>query len=155
MQSIPKGLIDSFGLQGFPWTAPANQATNTVYDPKIYLRIDFAAEAARALGNIWFNTGTFNKMYTQNTAETVNLSPALRQNMLNGVLAQAESLQSQGFNVAIHLFAQDKSATSEATDWSYWKIQPGEDANTAVFTTFVHDITTAGIPLWLFDSDEL
>ncbi|MGD0284407.1 MAG: hypothetical protein ABSB12_02350 [Candidatus Saccharimonadales bacterium] len=156
VQNIPKGLIDSFGLQGFPWTAPANQAVDTVYDPKIYLRDDFAAEAARALGinNIWFNTGTFNQMYTQTAAETVSLSPIQRQSMLNGVLGQAELLQAQGFNVAIHLFAQDKSATSEATDWSYWHNQPGEDANTAVFTTFVHDITTAGIPLWLFDSNE-
>jgi hypothetical protein len=156
VQNIPKGLINSFGLQGFPWTAPANQAANTVYDPKIYLRVDFAAEVAHALGinNIWFNTGTFNRMYTQTAAETVTLSPTQRQSMLNGVLSQAELLQAQGFNVAIHLFAQDKSAASEATDWSYWHDQPGGDSNTAVFTTFVHDITTAGIPLWLFDSDE-
>lgn len=156
VQNIPKGLIDSFGLQGFPWTAPANQAVNTVYDPKTYLRVDFAVEAARALGinNIWFNTGTFYQMYTQAAAETVTLSPAQRQSMLNSVLSQAELLKNQGFNVAIHLFAQDKSATAEATDWSYWHNQPGEDANTVVLTTFVHDITTAGIPLWLFDSDE-
>jgi len=155
IQNIPKGLIDSFGLQGFPWVAPANQTSNAVYDPKIYLRVDFAAEAARALGitNIWFNTGTFNQMYTQSADETVTLTPTLRQTKLNGVIAQANILQSQGFSVAIHLFAQDKSNTSEATDWSYWKVQPANDANTDVFKAFVYDATKAGIPLWLFDSE--
>ena len=53
----------------------------------------------------------------------------------------------------LHLFAQDKSNTSEATNWSYWKVQPGNDANTDVFKAFVYDATKAGIPLWLFDSE--
>jgi len=154
VQNIPKGLVNSFGLQGFPWAPQANQGGGTVYDPTVYLRTDFASEAAHALGvsNIWFNTGTFNQMYTQNAAETVTASPLQRQTMLNGVLAQAKVLQAQGFSVDIHLFAQDKSNTSEAIDWSYWKVQPSNDANTAVFTAFVHDATADNIPLWLFDT---
>ena len=154
VKDIPKGLVDSFGLQGFPWAAPANQATDNVYNPQTYLRIDFAAEAASSLGtnNIWFNTGTFNQMYTQNAAQTLTASPQQRQTMLNGVIAEAKALKAQGFSVDIHLFAQDKSSVSEAIDWSYWKTQPGNDANTAIFTTFAQEASTSGIPLWLFDT---
>lgn len=154
VKDIPKGLVDSFGLQGFPWAPPANQGGDKVYDPKTYLRIDFAAEAARSLGinNIWFNTGTFNQMYTQDSSQTVTALPVERQTMLQGVIAQAKILQGQGFSVSIHLFAEDKSSTSEAVDWSYWKTSPGTDANTVVFTTFAHDAAEAAIPLWLFDT---
>jgi hypothetical protein len=157
VQNIPAGLINSFGLQGFPWAAPANQGDeDNSYDPQAYLRIDFAAQAARALGvnNVWFNTGTFHQMYTQNPSETVTLQPLQRQTMLNGVLSQAEALQAQGFSVAIHLFAENKSAADEATDWSYWQTAPGSDANTSVLTTFVNDANVAHIPLWLFDTED-
>ncbi len=154
VKDIPKGLIDSFGLQGFPWVAPANETEGNVYDPKTYLRIDFAAQAASSLGinNIWFNTGTFNQMYTNNPAETVTASSKQRQTMLTGVISQAKTLRAEGFNVDIHLFSQDKSNTSEATDWSYWKIKPSDDANTSVFTTFADEAITNDIPLWLFDT---
>ncbi len=155
IRTIPKGLVDSFGLQGFPWAPPANQGSDKVYDPKIFLRADFAAEAARALSitSIWFNTGSFNRMYTLDSKQTVTASPIERQTTLNGVLAQAKSLKTQGFSMAVHLFAEDKSTTPEAIDWSYWQTAPTNDANTAVFTTFVHDATVDDISLWLFDSD--
>jgi hypothetical protein len=154
VQAIPRGLVDSFGLQGFPWASPANQEGDVLYSPSVYLRTDLASEAARALGvsSIWFNTGTFNQMYAQTAAETVTASPLQRQEMLNGVVTQASALKQQGFSVTVHLFAQNKANTSEGTDWSYWQSQPDGDANAAVFTTFVHDLTVAGIPLWLFDS---
>ncbi len=153
VQSIPKGLIDSFGLQGFPWASPANQPGPNLYDPKIYLRTDLAAAAARSLGitNVWLNTGTFSRQYTNNATATVAMSPVSRQTLLNGVVAQAKGLQGQGFTVSVHLFAQDKSGTGEAIDWSYWQT-PGDSANTDVFTTFVHDLTTTNIPLWIFDT---
>jgi len=154
LQGIPTGLVDSFGLQGFPWAPPADQLGAADYDPSVYLPTNLASEAAKALGisSIWFNTGTFNQMYTQNSAETVTLQPLQRQGMLNGVLAQAKALQAQGFSVAIHLFAQNKSNTSEADDWSYWQTSPNDGPGTAVFTTFVHQAAEANIPLWLFDT---
>jgi hypothetical protein len=153
VQSIPKGLIDSFGLQGFPWSPPANAPGPSLDDPKVYLRTDLAAEAARSLGvtNIWLNTGTFSRQHTTTAAETVTMDPAGRQRLLDGALAGAKSLQSQGFTVSMHLFAQDKTTTGEAIDWSYWKT-PGDSANTDVFTTFVHDLTAANMPLWIFDT---
>ncbi len=155
VQNIPKGLVDSFGLQGFPWAPAANQSGGSVYDPATYLRVDFAAEAAHALGasSIWFNTGTFNKMYTNNNAQTVTNLPAQRQTMLQTVLEEAKGLQSQGFSVAVHLFNENKSSVSEAIDWSYWQTTPGDTASTAVFTTFAHDAHSANIPVWLFDTD--
>jgi hypothetical protein len=158
VQGIPKGLLDSFGLQGFPWAPAANDTSDAsdVYSPATYLRSDFAAEAARSLGvtSIWFNTGTFSRMYTNNSAQTVTASATQRQAMLDGTIAEAKGLQGRGFSVSIHLFNENKSSTSEAIDWSYWDTAPGTDANTTVFTTFVHDAKTAGIPIWLFDTDD-
>lgn len=156
VQSIPKGLLDSVGLQGFPWTPPANQGGGALYDPKVYLRTDLLSEAAHALGvgSVWVNTGTFSRKYTQNSSQTVTVSPTSRQTMLNGVISQVKGLQAQGFGVAVHLFAEDKSTTDEATDWSYWQASPSSDPNTAVFTTLAHDAASANISMWLFDSDQ-
>ena len=156
VQGIPKGLLDSFGLQGFPWAGPANSTDDPIYNPKVYLRTDLAAAAAHTLGvnNIWFNTGTFHQMYTNNAAQTITATPVQRQAMLDGVISQAKTLQSQGFTVDVHLFAENKATTSEAIDWSYWQTQPPMiPQDSAVLTTFIHDLAGANIPLWLFDSD--
>lgn len=153
VQSIPKGLIDSFGLQGFPWSPPANEPGPSINDPKAYLQIDLAAAAARSLGvtNIWLNTGTFSRQHTNNAAQTVTATPIARQALLDGVTSQAKSLNGQGFAVSVHLFAQDKTATGEAIDWSYWHA-PGDSPSTDVFATFAHDLTAANVPLWIFDT---
>lgn len=156
VQNIPKGLIDSFGLQGFPWASPANQNQASVYDPGSYLRVDLAAQAARSLGlnSVWLNTGSFHQMYTQDSHQTVTATPLQRQAMLTGTVAQAKALRADGFSVAIHLFAENKSGTSEAVDWSYWRDPSAADVNTEIFKTFVHDAQTDNIPLWLYDSDQ-
>ncbi len=156
IETIPKGLIDSFGLQGFPWASAANQGGEKYYDPAVYLRADLAIEAANTLGvkNIWYNTGTFNKMYTQNASSTITASSAERQFILSGVIKQLSYIKSQGYTAELHIFAQNKSNTSEDIDWSYWKDQPDlADKNTAIFVAFVHDLKSAQIPLWLFDTD--
>jgi hypothetical protein len=155
VQSIPKGLIDSFGLQGFPWAAPANQPSQaSLYAPTAYLRTDLAMQAARALGvnSIWFNTGTFNQMYAGIAGQTITNTPAQRQQMLQGVVQLAAQTKAVGFSVAIHLFAENKASVGEATDWSYWRSQPDSGAETGVFTTFARDANAAGVPLWLYDS---
>jgi hypothetical protein len=147
VKSIPSGLIDSFGLQGFPWSPPKGQE-GALFDPNIYLQVDLAAEAARKLGanNIWLNTGTFGRAYA-GTANEVKVPALKRQTMLDGVITQANKLRAQDFNTSIHLFAENKAATPEGIDWSYLGIHETE----AIFKTFVHDITITDHSIWLFD----
>jgi hypothetical protein len=154
VQGIPKGLINSFGLEGFPWAPPANQQGPQEYNPQVYLRTDLAVQAAHALGttSIWLNTGTFHQMYTQDAAETVTLTPLQRQAILAEVVTQAKALRQQGFSVDVHLFAQNKANTSEAIDWSYWRTNPGDEPDTGVLTSFVHSLSAANIAFWLFDT---
>ncbi len=154
VQNIPKGLFDAFGLQGFPWAAPANEPSEgSLYDPAVYLRTDFAIAAARTLGvqSIWLNTGTFNTMYANQPGQQITNTPAQRQAMLEGIVQLAAQTKAAGFSVAIHLFAQDKAGLDEATDWSYWQ-QPGDGPATAVFKTFAFDAAAAGVPIWIYDT---
>ena len=140
VQNMPKGLINSFGMEGFPWVAPANRP-DEVANPAVYLRTDLAIQAARALGvnNIWFNTGTFAEMYAGKPEQTVTNTPLQRQQMLESVLRLAHQVKVQGFTVSVHLFAQNKSSWTEATDWSYWTKEPGDRPDTSAFTAFAHD----------------
>jgi len=157
VSGIPGGLIDSFGLQGFPWTPAANETGSNNGAPKNYLRVSLAAEAARALNvkNIWLNTGTFGVKYANQSGRQVGVSSAQRLASLIETVAQAKTLQAGGFAVSMHLFAEDKSRVPEATDWSYWPSgQSGTSASTTAFKTFAHDLQAANIPLWLFDADE-
>jgi len=157
VQKIPRGLIDSFGLQGFPWAAPANTNWASSYNSKEYLRTDFAIEAARKLGirSVWLNTGTFARAYAQNPQQTVKLSPKQRQIMLDGVIVQARKVVAAGMRLSVHVFAEDKSTTAEGIDWSYWKTgQAKTSSATAVFKTLVHDLQAIGAKFWLFDTDE-
>lgn len=155
ISQIPKGLIDSFGLQGFPWAAPASEPYGSLYEPRTYLAVQLAAEAARILGvtDVWVNTGTFSTAYASSPSRKVDINATKRQAMLDGVISQAQVLKNQGFHVSIHLFAEDKSATSEGINWSYWsKNARGQGVEADVFRAFVHDMQASGIPLWVFDS---
>ncbi len=147
VQSVPKGLIDSFGYQGFPWMPPANQPGPSDLDAANYLRTSLAAEGARAAGtlSIWFNTGTFRKSYTNNSAKTVTMSSDKRAQILQSVLGQAKQLKDQGFNVAVNIFAGDKSGSAEAIDWSYLA---GSDLQT--YNSFSGQLLAAGIGSWKY-----
>lgn len=157
IKNIPAGLIDSFGLQGFPWSPPANEAGSDNGTPIDYLRIDLAMEAARELNisDIWFNTGTYGSKYTNQAAQTITVSPERRLALLDSVISQAKATKSQGFSVSVHLFAQNKSQVQEATDWSYWPSgQAATSPATYIFKSFVNKLQANGMPLWLFDADE-
>jgi hypothetical protein len=149
VNGIPKGMLDSFGLQGFPWSPAANQSGDASYNPDVYLNNFLAAQAAQLLGvsNIWLNTGTFAAMYTGNKSQTVYMDSAKREALLSGVFAQARDLKNAGFSVAVNLFSEDKSNTTEATDWSY-----SSAGDQTVFKTFSQQLYASGINLWLFDS---
>lgn len=148
---IPKGLIDSVGLQGFPWSAPANEAHDTTYDPKQFLNAGMLMKAAEPLGvrNIWFNTGTFGEMYANDNSQAVRMGAQQRGNMLNGVLGEAAYAASHGYGVTVNLFAENKSGTEEGTDWSY-----GDSDSQAVFKRFVSQAAERHITLSLFDTTE-
>jgi hypothetical protein len=156
IKNIPSGLIDSFGLQGFPWSPPATEKGTSNGLPKDYLRVAFAAEAARALKvkYVWLNTGTFATAYAGQKGQ-VTATPVQRLSLLNDVVGQVKLLQAQGFSVSVHMFNEDKSRSTEGIDWSYWH---GSDyaasKSTYVFKTFAHDLKQLNVPLWLFDTME-
>lgn len=157
VQNIPAGLIDSVGLQGFPWMSPANEHGPSNGAPSDYLRVDLAAEMARALHvkDIWLNTGTLGVQYANKKGQQVTITPQQRLTQLSEVVDEVKNLQSQGFAVAVHLFAQDKSTVAEATDWSYWPTGHADTSPvTYVFKAFVHDLQATNADLWLFDTDE-
>jgi hypothetical protein len=156
VQSVPAGLIDSIGLQGFPWSPAGGEDGSSNGMPEQYLRTDLLIEAARTLRvkDVWLNTGSFGVKYAHQSGRQVVVSPEQRLVILKDVVAIAKKVQSQRFAVSVHLFAENKSDVPEATDWSYWPNgKAASSASTMVFKTFVHDLQAANIPLWLFDTN--
>lgn len=153
VQNIPKGLIDSFGLQGFAWP-PTSAGDTPQLDPTSFLRVDFASEAANNLGTkeVWFNTGTFGLSNVVSRSSPYTLSPLQRQKVLSGILSQAQKLKEQGFKMSIHLFNQNKANTAEGIDWSYWSGNSPKGEAADVLKTFIHDCQNVGIGLWVYDS---
>jgi hypothetical protein len=153
--NIPKGLVDSFGLQGFPEPPQANEPRdNSQLVVSHFLPVNLAANAAKQLGtsDIWLNTGTFKHMYTNDPAAEVSLSTAQRQSMLDSIATAAEQLKQQSFHVSVNLFAQDKSQTDENTDWSYWQTGHADTSpDTHVFDMFVRQLRASGIGFSLYD----
>lgn len=151
LQAIPRSLVDSIGMQGFPWAPPRGTEGVALTSANSYLPIRLLSEAARRYGvsAVWLNTGTPRRMHTADAAQTVEFTSAQRQQMLRGALQQAVVLKKSGFQVSFSLFAQDKSAGSEAIDWSY--DLPGGGLEPWLVSA-VRDVTAAGIPLWYFSA---
>lgn len=124
VSTLDSSLINSFGIQGFPWKTNATAEVETkLYDPRQYINTRLAIEAANYLNvkEIWFNTGTFSKKYTLDSEKTVYEDASIRGELLEKTIEEATTLKSRGFDVWINLFAEDKSEANEATDWSYWQ----------------------------------
>lgn len=155
VSALPKGLIDSFGYQGFPSVAEAGAAHQyRQVDAHEFLPSSLASEAAGLLGTkkIWINTGTFSIMYARQPGE-VKVKTSERSAILDSVLAQARDLQATEFTVSINLFAEDKSSMNEGVDWSYWRAGHTEQSpSTDIFMRFVHDIRKNGLGFSLYDS---
>ncbi len=151
LKNISKGLLDSFGYQGFAWPDPQPD-----YNAGHFLNPSLAIAAGKQLGvkEVWFNTGTFKQGKAYN-GQIIKLTPAQRQAILNDIITQAKTVKANGFKVAINIFAENKFNTSEGIDWSYWpKGKADSSPDTAVFTSFVHNLKAAGLKLWLFDADD-
>ena len=149
IKNIPRGLLDSFGMQGFPWVPPANQKGWPNLKPATFLDSSIAKPAAELLGtkSIWLNTGTFATAYANDKKQAVSMSPAQRQGILQGINTEASRLRTAGYGVAINLFSEDKSDVAEAIDWSY-----KSSAAKAVLTDFIKQLKVDGTDFWLFDA---
>ena len=154
VKDIQKGLVQSFGLQGFPWLPNARQSGPGILDAGEFLNHKLAKEAADTLGvkKIWFNTGTFGLKYADDVGKQVSLDPSRRTDVLNSILAQAQTLKKEGYQISINLFSQNKSQTAEATDWSYFATNTiNTSSNSPVFANFAARLHQERIELWLFD----
>ncbi|MDD5083652.1 MAG: hypothetical protein PHT88_01775 [Candidatus Moranbacteria bacterium] len=154
VSGIKKGLVDSFGIQGFPWAPPAGSERVGLFDAREYLNARLAMEAADTLEvkDIWFNTGSFSSKYTLDEKMTIAVDPGKRKDVLNGILSEVISAQKKGYSVWLNIFAENKSQLAEATDWSYWSdTDQASDLNRSVFVDFMVKAKDIDIPVSLFD----
>jgi hypothetical protein len=146
-----RGIASRFVLQGFPWMGPARLGETPAqqFDPNVFLPTKLAIEAARILDirEVTFNTGTFASRYDWSPASRVAVGAPERQQLLAGILAQAETLRAAGLKPTIHLFAQDKRRIE--ADWSY-----ADEASWRVLQDFVERCTERQVDISLFDSTE-
>jgi hypothetical protein len=153
VKGITPGSINYAGLQGFPWVARQGGA-GSILNGAEYLSPSLLSEMADSLGTkkVWFNTGTFGSKYTLDPASTVTMTPERRKAVLATVDTQALVLQKKGYQVAVNIFAQDKSKDSEETNWSYWSgTDPFSSTSTPVITDFINQLDSQNISFWLFD----
>lgn len=148
VSGLDKKLVDSFGLQGLPWMSPANTVTRYVFEPTEFLNTKIAKEAADIIGtkDIWFNTGTFASKYAQEPEKKVLVPASVRKEMLDKIHRQALDLKKSGYNVSVNIFAEDKSGTAEATDWSYWGSDDTQNtSHELAIINFLKDLHSEGI----------
>jgi len=158
VSDMPKGTVDSFGYQGFPSVSPANAASSySQLHASDFLPSSLARDAANQLHvkDIWCNTGTFGRIYTDDAAQQVTISADIRKQTLTEVMGQLQQLQTDGFAVSLNLFANDKSNEDEHTDWSYWPTGNYADSpNVEVFKLFTARLQENHIHVSLYDTTE-
>lgn len=153
--TLPKGLIDSFGYQGFPSASERNAPHQyRQFDARDFLPVDLALEAAKLLDvqKVWVNSGTFSTMYAGQPGE-VRVDVATRRDILDGILTQAKALQAGDLSVSVNIFAEDKSFVNEKVDWSYWSEgDMDRSPYTEVLRQFIYDIRKNDLGFSLYDS---
>lgn len=152
VDAIDKNLVTSFGIQGFPWMTNAQQSKRTIFKAQEFLQPDLAIGAAQVLRtrDIWINTGTFASKYTNDPKKTVHLSIGERKALLADILQTAVNMrdyQENQYRVSINLFSEDKSGTTEATDWSYFQ----DNESRGVLKDFLGQANDSDIPISLYD----
>lgn len=157
IRTIDPQYIDSVGIQGFPWVSRTNpdQPRVEIFETQRFLGMDFALEAAAFMrkNEIWVNTGSFSARYTNDPEGLARVGISKRKTILNDIIdevlrARDDLSEIRDIRVKINLFAEDKSNTAEATDWSYINTQEGE----ILFREFVTRLEAERIPLSLFDT---
>lgn len=154
LQDIDRNLVDSFGIQGFPWVSDATTKKRQIFRASEFLQPDLAVTAAQELRtkDIWINTGSFAEKYTDDEKRKVSVSLNERKGILNGILDVAKGIQSYQLNeyrVSINLFAEDKSGTKEATDWSYFQ----SEENKEIMKEFFRKAEEKDIAVSLYDKN--
>jgi len=155
--NIEPGLVDSVGLQGFPWMPPEGSTAAPITNANTFLNIKQATSMADALKTkeIWFNTGTFSTAYAQSPNSIVFVDASTRLQILDSIISEASIAKSKGYDVSINLFAQDQSNTKEAIDWSYWHSEADESNIQAdAMKSFIQGVYSHGIQLSIFDNGE-
>lgn len=152
VNGVDHNLVDSFGIQGFPWTSNAQQRKRTIFKASEFLQPDFAIGAAQVLRtrDIWLNTGTFASKYTNDPSKKVELSLNERKALLASILEVAKNIreyQQNEYRVTINLFSEDKSDTTEATDWSYFQSFESQ----TVLKEFLQQTNELEIPISIYD----
>lgn len=155
IQDIDKSLISSLGIQGFPWISNATMKRRDIFRASEFLQPDLAISAARELRtrNIWFNTGSFARKYTNDPTKLMTVSSSDRRAILSGILETANSVQDyqqNNYRVSVNLFSEDKSDTNEATDWSYFQ----NDDSKTILRYFLSEAQNLDIPISIYDKSK-
>lgn len=153
VKDIKPELISYAGIQGFPWISRPG-GSGIIFNAAEFLNAGLLEEMAAKLQTkkIWFNTGTFSTKYTLNPDEMRTISAQQRKEILMTIEREVVDMKDKGYDVSVAIFAEDKSETSEETDWSYWKgNEPLKSPDALVLTTFIKSLNDRGIGFWLFD----
>ncbi|NJS41938.1 hypothetical protein HC766_06645 [Candidatus Gracilibacteria bacterium] len=142
-------LVDSVGIQGFPWVSKASSKNRKLFDAQDFLSTSFIIESAKLLRtkDIWINTGTFSRKYTDSSIDEVRIGLDQRKTLLDDILVEVFKAEEDGYRIWVNLFAEDKSETTEATDWSYLESEGGK----VIFKEFVQQLNDNEVELALFD----
>lgn len=152
VDALDRNLVTSVGIEGFPWISNAQQTRHTIFKAAEFLQPDLAIGMAQVLRtrDVWINSGTFDSKYTNDPAKTVHMSVNERKAILDDILQVAVDMrdyQENQYRVSINLFSEDKSKTSEATDWSYFQNPDSE----AILKNFLVNAGKSGIPISISD----
>lgn len=145
---IPRGVVDQFGVQGFPWASAANRRKIEIFDPKEFLSPELSVTALKNLKikKIWFNTGTFGSKYNSDPEKKITVLPPVRKRILSDIASVANNLADKGYEVKINVFAENKSNTQEGTDWSY-----NSGSEKVIVRDFARTLDQKGIGFMLSD----
>lgn len=152
LQNIDNDLVDSFGIQGFPWNSKANSGNkNKIFDAGEFLQPNIAIAAAKELKtrDIWVNTGVYNSKYTGDTEELVSLSDIEIRSLLDSIyttLIAMQNYQENGYRITVNMFLEDKSNTNERTDWSL-----DDQYQKKLFAEFAKKLHVSNIDISIFD----
>jgi hypothetical protein len=154
LKDLDAALVDSIGIQGFPWvdTALARSSESDVLSAYDFLKPDIISSAVKELkgADLWINTGSINKKYTDNDTLTVATTINERRKTLSSIIEVISTIQADlnsSVSITVNIFAEDKSEYVEATDWSYLQ----NEETIQILKDFAYTLEKQQINLSIFD----